>query len=66
MGKTIIYIYRGLIEHGRRWVEGYSETTQSGTVIYPWLSKSACRKEARAKGAKAVFVREHASKETAT
>lgn len=56
----IVYTYRGTIERGAgkgryRVVRGYSETTASGSVLYPWLTKAECRKDAASRGAIATF-----------
>ena len=41
--KTIVYTYRGDVERVRGnayvWVNGYSETTDGGNVLYPWMTK---------------------------
>lgn len=56
--QVIIYHYRGLIELRTpkrvSWVEGYSEQGEHGPV-YPWLRRSACHADARARGATARF-----------
>lgn len=62
--QTIVYTYRGLIERGSltrgrpsyRWCNGYSATSPEGHVYYPWGTKRECQREAKARGAKAVFV----------
>src|SRR5690606_30781324 len=56
--QTIIYYYRGDIERGPKyeWHRGYSATSESGHVLYPWTTKRACRADAKAQGARAVFV----------
>lgn len=55
----IIYIYRGQIERGSRyaWRDGYSETSKTGGVNYPWMTKKECYKDARIRGCKAIFLR---------
>ena len=63
--KTITYHYRGDIERtvvNRRsrnieWREGYSADGDNGGVLYPWMTKTACRADAKAQDAEAVFVR---------
>jgi hypothetical protein len=57
---TITYTYRGLIErpasNGRLcWSPGYSETGQSGEVVYPWMQRRECQQDAKQRGAKAAF-----------
>ena len=58
--KTERYDYRGQIERGPRyeWRDGYSRTTETGAVEYPWLTKTECRAEAKARGLRAVFYRD--------
>ena len=55
--KTITYQYRGQVERGARyrWADGYSETTTTVGVLYPWLTKKECRRDAKAQGKRAVF-----------
>lgn len=60
MKPTITYQHRGQIERGTgepgyNWHEGYSETNEAGDVLYPWLTRSECHTEAKARGCKAVF-----------
>lgn len=57
--KTITYYYRGLIERGPNytWREGYSAQSETGGILYPWMTKRECQHDARVKGAKAIFVR---------
>ena len=56
---AIIYTYRGLIERGAGgryvWREGYSPTTKDGGIIYPWMTKQDCRRDAKTLGCKATF-----------
>ena len=62
--KEVTYYYRGSIEvpcqvGGRpsyRWAGGYSETSSSGAVVYPWMTKTECRADVKKRGLKAVFV----------
>lgn len=57
---AIIYTYRGGIERGIGgryiWQDGYSATTRDGGVLYPWMNKRNCQKDAKQLGCKAVFV----------
>ena len=59
---TIRYEYRGSIERatkrGYAWRAGYSETADNGAVAYPWQTKRECQRDAAARGARAVFVRD--------
>jgi len=65
----IRYIYRGPIERWAKrkpnapiseavWKNGYSEQSESGGTLYPWMTKAECRQDANSRNAKAVFVRE--------
>ncbi len=58
--QEIKYAYRGGIERGAdyHWVDGYSETSPSGHVFYPWMTRRECQQDAKAKGGKAFFVDE--------
>ena len=56
--EEIIFHYRGMIESRSGWIEGYSETTDTGAIIYPWSSKRECQSNAKERGKKAVFVRD--------
>jgi hypothetical protein len=59
--KERAYYYRGWIERGRRytWKEGYSEVGSDGVgVLYPWLTKHECQRQAKHDGFKAVFYRD--------
>jgi hypothetical protein len=56
--ETIVFHYRGLIESRSGWIEGYSETTATGSVIYPWLGKRGCYAIATGQGKKAIFIRD--------
>ena len=63
--ETRNYYYRGMIERGTgrpgyrwvgyRWVRGYSEAAENGQVLYPWMTKVECRREAKRDGVRAVF-----------
>lgn len=57
----IDYHYRGQIEvgtgKGYKWVDGYSETTPSGGVLYPWIPRKECIQDAKVQGARASFKR---------
>jgi hypothetical protein len=37
------------------WKNGYSATSPNGLVQYPWMTRSECREDAKAQGAKAAF-----------
>lgn len=59
----ITFYYRGMIERGNGkpgydWHEGWSENSESGQILFGWMTKRECQKEARDRGAKAVFLRE--------
>jgi hypothetical protein len=58
----IIYTYRGGIERGvggsYKWFNGYSATTLDGGILYPWMTKRACQRDAKLMGHKAAFVEE--------
>jgi len=59
----IIYTYRGNIERGARyeWKPGYSATIHPehagkiGGVLYPWMTKRECQRDAKRFDSKAVF-----------
>lgn len=55
----IIYQYRGQIARGigNSYVcrEGYSATIKDGGILYPWLTRAECRRDAERAGSKAVF-----------
>jgi len=54
----IKYYYRGMTESLRyNWIEGYSEG-ENDIVSYPWMGKRQCQADAKARGCKAVFIRE--------
>ncbi len=58
--KKITYYRRGQIEVGNgkpgySWVEGYSENSPNGGVMYPLMSQRECRHDAKARDAIAVF-----------
>jgi hypothetical protein len=57
--QSIVYHYRGGIERGARyeWRDGYSETITEG-VLYPWMTRAECRRDAMARNGKAVFYRD--------
>lgn len=61
MKLTIIYVYRGLIERGTgrgyKWTEGWSAQTPEGHILYPWMTRRECYRDAATHGAKAIFVR---------
>ena len=66
---TIEYTYRGNVERGRprktargwrpsyRWFAGYSESTADGAESQPGMTYRECQADARARGARAVFVK---------
>lgn len=58
---TIVYTYRGSIERATRrgyaWRDGFSETSAEGRPLYPWLTRAECMADAKARGARAAFVR---------
>jgi len=60
---TITYYYRGLIERGSdyHWTKGYSANSDDNLPLYPWETFRECQRDAKLKGARAVFVedREH-------
>jgi len=63
--QTRTYYYRGLIERGTgkprlpyKWVEGWSENSESGQPLSGWMSQKECREHARRDGLKAIFERE--------
>jgi hypothetical protein len=57
----IRYVYRGSVERGTgrgyRWHDGYSADSPTGGVQYPWMTKREAQSDAKAQGARAVFVR---------
>lgn len=57
---TINYHYRGQIEvqtrKGYEWRNGYSANSASGGVLFPWETKTGCRLDAKAQGARALFI----------
>jgi hypothetical protein len=62
MKKTEIrYVYRGPVERGTgrgyRWHDGYSANSSTGGVQYPWMTKREAQSNAKAQGARAMFVR---------
>lgn len=56
--EIVLYFYRGMIEARSGWIEGYSENTVDGGIIYPWQGKAKCKQEAASKSKFARFVRE--------
>ena len=57
----IVYHLRGSIEKWtsrRTYVRanGYSETTEEGNVLYPWMFHKECLADAKRRGATATFV----------
>jgi hypothetical protein len=56
--KTITYYYRGEIERGGHWAEGWSENSEDGLPLYPWSTKRECQHAAKLQGSKAVFVQD--------
>ena len=58
--EQIVYYYRGPIERGSsyRWEDGYSET-RGGAIVYPWNTRGELRRQAKAQGLRAVFVRDN-------
>lgn len=52
------YYFRGLIECGKHfnWTNGYSADSENGNVLYPWMTKRQCQREAKSLGLKAVFI----------
>jgi hypothetical protein len=63
MKKRIAYYYRGMIERTRRggrccWYEGFSANGEHGGPLYPWMTKTECRANAKSQKSTAVFVRE--------
>jgi hypothetical protein len=55
--KEIIFYHRGFIERGAKykWVEGFSSNSDNDLMLYPWQTKSECRREAKALGLKCRF-----------
>lgn len=51
------YYYRGPIERGREWKEGYSRG-ESPFVEYPWSTRGECRTQAKGDGFRAAFYRD--------
>ena len=58
--EQIVYYYRGTVARGLDYhsVDGYSES-RGGAVVYPWDTRGDLRRQAKAKGLKAVFVRDN-------
>lgn len=61
---TITFYYRGQVERlslrSRRspWRDAYSEQGAYGGPSYPWMTYRECQAEAKARGCRAVFVRQ--------
>ncbi len=59
MKQTITYHYRGQIEvqtrKGYEWRDGYSADSATGGVLYPWETKTQCRRDAETQGKRALF-----------
>jgi hypothetical protein len=55
--ELIVYTYRGGIERGARyeWRNGYSATTEDGHILYPWMTKRECQRDAKLNGKRATF-----------
>lgn len=58
--KEIVFYHRGFIEHGNlhtgyKWTEGFSSNSDNDLMLYPWSTKSECRKEAKELGLKCKF-----------
>lgn len=60
----ITYYYRGPIERGGpdsqgrpsyHWTAGYSENSSNGAETFPWMTKTECRADAKARGSRAKF-----------
>lgn len=58
--EIVIYTYRGRVERGSRydWQDGYSATTLDGSVLYPWMTRRECQRDARQQRKRARFVRD--------
>lgn len=60
--KERIYHYRGPVEVGiggsYEWRDGYSENSEDGLPLYPWMPRGQCRRGAVRDGFKAVFYRD--------
>jgi hypothetical protein len=64
------YVYRGQIERGAatarnprpgyRWYDGYSQTSPTGAVEYPWMTYRECLAHAKSRGKVARFDRTRA------
>jgi len=63
MKKVVTYHFRGQVERpyilrGKLsyvWRDAYSETSEAGGVIYPWMTVTECLTDAKNRGARAVF-----------
>jgi hypothetical protein len=59
MNKTVTYFYRGPIEvpvkGSYRWVDGYSQNSEAGNILYPWESKKEIYNQAKDHGLKIIF-----------
>lgn len=59
--RYVTYVFRGLVERGtgrRRayvWKNGYSETSPSGGVSFPWMTRRECQLDARSRDLVARF-----------
>lgn len=61
MATIIEYTYRGDVERGDgrggyKWLPGFSETSEDGSILYPWNTARECQADARARGARARLV----------
>jgi hypothetical protein len=54
------YHYRGQIERvpNYDWRDGYSENSDRGLPLYPWMTRGECRSAAKRDGYKAAFYRD--------
>lgn len=61
--RPITYTYRGRGERptkrGYAWREVYSETSERGFALHPWMTKRECQRDASRRGGKAVFNRSY-------
>ena len=57
--RELDYTYRGGVERGTgrgyKWHNGYSETSEDGSTLYPWMTARECQADAKARGFKAVL-----------
>ncbi len=63
MKPIIEYHYRGQVERGTgagyEWVNGYSSFADQEAkrgILYPWMTRRECQREAKNRGAVAVFI----------